>query len=69
MIEYEPIGDLVRSIPETAWDALAEIYKKRPSIMLGELLAVAERKRAPKAEPERREPRSLKNHPLSPSQR
>jgi len=67
MVEYEPIDDLVRSISDAAWDTLAEIQKKRPAIMLGELLAA--RKRLPKAEPERREPRSLKNPPLNPSQR
>lgn len=69
MIEYAPIGDVVRSIPDAAWDALAEINKKRPGMMLGELLAVAERKRAPTAEPERREPRSIKNYPSNPARR
>lgn len=65
MPEYEPIGEFVKSISDSAWDALAEIHKRRPAIMLGELLAVAERKRGAQREPERRQPRSLANHPDS----
>jgi hypothetical protein len=69
MVEYAPIGDLVlvRSIPDAAWDALAEIQKKRPGMMLGELLAVGDRKRAAAAEPKQREPRSLATHPSNPA--
>lgn len=66
MMDYQPIGDLIKSIPEAAWDALEAIHEKRCAIMLGELLDIAKNYRAPKAEPERREPRSLKNHPSTP---
>jgi hypothetical protein len=69
MIDYEPIGDLIRSILDAAWNALAEIHKKRRAILLGELLDIAKHKRTPKVEPERREPQSLKNHPPNPSRR
>jgi hypothetical protein len=61
MVEYTPIGDLVRRIPDAAWDTLAEIHKKRPAMMLGELLAVAERKRTPKVERPPPEPQSPSN--------
>jgi hypothetical protein len=66
MVEYAPIGDLVRSISDSAWDTLAEIHQKRPGIMLGELLAVADRKRARQPEPAR-EPRSLATHSSNPA--
>ena len=65
MVEFAPIGDLVKQIPAGAWTSLAEIYQRRPAIMLGELLQVAVRKR----EPERRAGRSLQNHPIQPLSR
>ncbi len=65
MVMYAPIGDLVKQIPAEAWTSLAEIYRRRKPIMLGELLA--EHKRA--SPPERRQPRSLANHPDNPGVR
>jgi hypothetical protein len=55
MIDYEPIGDLIRQIPADTWDVLKEIHERRPALMLGELLA--ERKKI-EPRPERRERRS-----------
>jgi hypothetical protein len=72
MAELAPIRDLVESFskhPE-AIKILREAHKRRPAIMLGEFLdKLKALDHAAYNQPERREPRSLKNHPLNPSQR
>ena len=46
MIDYQPIAELVKQIPEDTWKILQEIQKRRPAMMLDELLD--KRERAPK---------------------
>jgi hypothetical protein len=65
MIEYAPIGDLMEQMPAKAWELLEQINARRGGILVSELLA--NRKRC--AQPERREPRSLRTHPDTPRQR
>jgi len=44
MVEYVPIGDLVKKVPAQVWDVLQEVYARRPALMVGELLAIAKLK-------------------------
>ena len=60
MVDYQPIAELVKQIPAETWKTLQEFQKRRPAMMLDELLD--KRERAPK-QPVSREPRLLKNHP------
>jgi len=48
MVDYQPIADLVKQIPADTWKILQEIQKRRPAMMLDELLD--KRERAPKAQ-------------------
>ena len=48
MVDYQPIAELVKQIPDT-WKILQEIQKRRPAMMLDELLD--KRERAPKQPP------------------
>jgi hypothetical protein len=59
MVDYQPIAELVNRILADTWEVL-QIQKRRPAMMLDELLD--KRERAPKL-PQSREPRLLKNHP------
>ena len=45
MVDYQPIAELVNQIPADTWEVLREIQKRRPAMMLDELLD--KRKRAP----------------------
>jgi len=56
MVDYQPIAELVKQIPADTWKILQEIQKRRPAMMLDELLD--KRERAPKL-PQSREPRLL----------
>jgi hypothetical protein len=56
MVDYQPIAELVNQIPADTWEVLQEIQKRRPAMMLDELLN--KRERAPKP-PQSREPRLL----------
>ena len=38
MVDYQPIADLVKQIPADTWKILQEIQKRRPAMMLHELL-------------------------------
>ena len=49
MVDYQPIADLVKQIPADTWKILQEIQKRRPAMMLDELLD--KRGRAPKPPP------------------
>jgi hypothetical protein len=65
MVEYAPIGDLVKQIPAQVWDVLQEVYARRPALMLGELLAVAKLKTLQESlETKRPEGRPLVTGPL-----
>ena len=46
MVDYQPIAELVKQIPADTWKILQEIQKRRPAMMLHELLD--KRERAPK---------------------
>jgi hypothetical protein len=46
MIDYQPIAELVKQIPADTWEILQEIRKRRPAMMLDELLY--QRERAPR---------------------
>ena len=46
MVDYQPIAELVKQIPADTWQILQEIQKRRPAMMLDELLD--KRERAPK---------------------
>ena len=46
MVDYQPIAELVKQIPADIWQILQEIQKRRPAMMLDELLD--KRERAPK---------------------
>src|SRR5438128_1563631 len=46
MVDYQPIAELVEQIPADTWKILQEIQKRRPAMMLDELLD--KRERAPK---------------------
>ena len=46
MVDYRPIAELVKQIPADTWKILQEIQKRRPAMMLDELLD--KRERAPK---------------------
>jgi len=50
MVDYQPIADLVKQIPADTWKILQEIQKRRPAMMLGELLD--NREHAPKPPPD-----------------
>ena len=50
MVDYQPIADLVKQIPADTWKILREIQKRRPAMMLDELLD--KRERAPKPPPD-----------------
>jgi hypothetical protein len=39
MVDYQPIAELVKQIPADTWKILQEIQKRRPAMMLDELLA------------------------------
>ena len=43
MIDYQPIAELVKQIPAGTWKILQEILKRRPAMMLNELLDKRER--------------------------
>jgi hypothetical protein len=60
MVDYQPIAELVKQIPADTWEILQEIQKRRPAMMLEELLD--QRERSPRQR-ESREARLLKNHP------
>ena len=49
MVDYQPIAELVKQILGDTWKILQEIQKRRPAIMLEELLD--KRERAPKQPP------------------
>ena len=49
MVDYQPIAELVKRIPADTWKILQEIQKRRPAMMLDELLDT--RERAPKLPP------------------
>ena len=49
MVDYQPIAELVKQIPADIWKILQEIQKRRPAMMLDELLD--KRERAPKQPP------------------
>ena len=49
MVDYQPIAELVKQIPADTWKILQEIQKRRPAMMLDELLD--KRERAPKQPP------------------
>ena len=49
MVDYQPIAELVKQIPADTWKILQEIHKRRPAMMLDELLD--KWKRAPKPPP------------------
>jgi hypothetical protein len=50
MVDYRPIAELVKQIPGDTWKILQEIQKRRPAMMLVELLD--KRERAPKQAPD-----------------
>jgi hypothetical protein len=60
MVDYQPIAELVKQIPADTWEILQELQKRRPAMMLNELLD--KRERVPE-QPQSRQPRLLKNHP------
>ena len=60
MVDYQPVAELVKQIPADTWEILQEIQKRRPAMMLDELLA--KRERAP-TQPQSRQPELLKKHP------
>ena len=65
MVEYSPIGDLVKKIPAEVWDVLQEVYARRPALMVGELLAIAKLKGLQeRPETERQEGQPLATDPL-----
>jgi hypothetical protein len=67
MVEYAPIGDLVKKIPDDIWNTLKEMYARRPALMVGELLAIAKlRDLQETTEPENR---TLAAHALDPRHR
>jgi hypothetical protein len=39
MVDYQPIAELVNQIPADTWEVLQEIQKRRPAMMLDELLS------------------------------
>jgi len=43
MVDYQPIGDLVKQILGDTWKIPQEIQKRRPAMMLNELLDKLER--------------------------
>jgi hypothetical protein len=43
MVDYQPIAELVKQIPEDTWKILQELHKRRPAMMLHELLDKWER--------------------------
>ena len=43
MVDYQPIAELVKQIPADTWKILQEIQKRRPAMMLDELLDKRER--------------------------
>jgi len=49
MVDCQPIAELVKRIPADTWKILQEIQKRRPAMMLNELLD--KRERAPKQLP------------------
>jgi hypothetical protein len=49
MVDYQPIAELVKRIPADTWKILQEIQKRRPAMMLDELLD--KRERAPQQPP------------------
>ena len=49
IVDYQPIAELVKRIPADTWKILQEIQKRRPAMMLDELLD--KRERAPKQPP------------------
>ena len=49
MVGYQPIGELIKQILADTWKILQEIQKRRPAMMLSELLD--KRERAPKQPP------------------
>ena len=49
MVDYQPIAELVKQIPADTWKILREIQKRRPAMMLDELLD--KRERPPKPPP------------------
>jgi hypothetical protein len=49
MVDYQPIAELFKQIPADTWKVLQENHKRRPAMMLNELLD--KRERAPKQLP------------------
>jgi len=50
MVGYQPIGELIKQILADTWKILQKIQKRRPAMMLSELLD--KRERAPKQPPD-----------------
>ena len=50
MVGYQPIGELIKQILADTWKILQKIQKRRPAMMLSELLD--KRERAPKPPPD-----------------
>ena len=50
MVDYQPIVELVKQIPADTWKILQEIQKRRPAMMLDELLD--KREHRPKQPPD-----------------
>jgi hypothetical protein len=57
MVDYQPIAELVKQIPGDTWKILQEIQKRRPAMMLDELLD--KRERAPKQPPNAQAPEGV----------
>jgi hypothetical protein len=49
MVDYQPIAELVKLIPADTWQILQEIQKRRPAMMLDELLDKRERGQSARA--------------------
>ena len=57
MVDYQPIAELIKRIPSDTWKILQAIQKRRPAMMLHELLD--KRERAPKQPPNAEPPKSV----------
>jgi hypothetical protein len=61
MIDYQTIAELVNQISVDTWDVLRQIARRRPAMMLSELIDCKTRA---SQQPERQEPRSPTNEPI-----
>jgi hypothetical protein len=57
MADYQPIAELVKQLPADIWKILQEIQKRRPAMMLDELLD--KRERATKQPPNAQAPKGV----------